>query len=49
MINTAFCQDLIQTLKNPFEPTRARFIKYIIVCTITPIIIIIGVQSSFEV
>ena len=44
MINMAFCQDLIQTLKNPFEQTRARFILYLMVCTIVPFIIVLTVE-----
>ena len=47
MINMAFCQDLIQTLKNPFEQTRWRFIRYMMICTVVPFLIVVIVEIFF--
>ena len=47
IINITFCQDLIQTLRNPFETTRIRLIKYIIFSCTVPLIMAIIIASIF--
>jgi hypothetical protein len=40
MINMALCLDLISTLKNPFESTRARFYKALLCSFLIPILLV---------
>ena len=48
LINLTFCQDLIQTLRNPFETTRARFYKYMLFSNIAPLVMTAGMWSSSD-
>ena len=40
-INLALCQDLIQTLKNPFETTKVRLWKYVLLSIFVPMFLTI--------
>lgn len=45
ILNLTLCRDLIQTLQNPFEPTRFRVQFYIIISILLPTILLAAIWT----